>query len=148
MTDHEHLVESPWQVAWCGLVYAWTGPNTCLGLMGVVAALATGGRASVVRGVIEAHGGCITNLLKRGSPLTGPISAITFGHVVLGASPRDLVRTRDHERVHVRQYERWGFAFLPAYIAASVWCWWQGADPYRENVFEREAYDTTEIVHD
>ena len=51
-----------------------------------------------------------------------------------------LDRSRAHERVHVRQCERWGPLFIPAYLLASAVLWCQGRDFYEENPFEREAY--------
>ena len=66
---------------------------------------------------------------------------MTLGHVILGASEADLDAARRHEQVHVRQYERWGPLFIPAYLAASAWLWLRGRDPYRDNPFERQAYD-------
>lgn len=30
-------------------------------------------------------------------------------------------------------------AFIPLYLGASAWAWAAGRDPYRDNVFEREA---------
>ncbi len=50
-----------------------------------------------------------------------------------------LDRTRAHERVHVRQYERWGPLFLPAYLAASLCAVARGRHAYFGNCFEREA---------
>jgi hypothetical protein len=47
---------------------------------------------------------------------------------------------RSHELVHVRQYERWGVLFIPAYLLCSLVLWLTGRDPYRDNPFEREAY--------
>ncbi len=46
-----------------------------------------------------------------------------------------------HERIHVRQVERWGPLFLPAYVLASVVAQARGLDAYRDNPFEREAFD-------
>jgi hypothetical protein len=65
-------------------------------------------------------------------------SAITFGHVILsvGPAPDDLVA---HELVHVRQYERWGPLFIPAYLAASSWARLRGRNAYSDNPFERQA---------
>jgi hypothetical protein len=48
---------------------------------------------------------------------------------------------RAHERVHVRQCERWGIFFLPAYLGGSLWAAMRGGDPYRDNPFEREAFE-------
>ncbi|MDO8964417.1 MAG: hypothetical protein Q7W30_08015 [Coriobacteriia bacterium] len=45
-----------------------------------------------------------------------------------------------HEHVHVRQYERWGPFFLPAYAISSLVQLARGGDPYRDNRFERQAY--------
>ena len=64
---------------------------------------------------------------------------MTLGHVVLGRDQASLDRSRAHERVHVRQAERWGPLFLPAYLAASVWSLLRGRHYYQDNCFEREA---------
>ncbi len=65
---------------------------------------------------------------------------MTLGHVVLGRIPSALDVCRDHELVHVRQYERWGPLFLPAYLIASLIALLQGKRAYMDNFFEREAY--------
>ena len=65
---------------------------------------------------------------------------MTLGHVVLGQSAESLDFSREHELVHVRQYERWGPVFLPAYFLSSLIAWAQGKNPYYDNAFEREAY--------
>lgn len=130
------------------LVYVWVFPGTAVGLVGTALALVSGGKARVVDGVIEAHGGWITMRLIRGNRWVGPISAITLGHVVLGCDQATLERTRRHERVHVRQYERWGPFFIPAYLAASAWVGWRGHHAYLDNPFEVEAYaidDTRQV---
>lgn len=67
------------------------------------------------------------------------ITAITLGHVILAQSDVDLVRTRAHERVHVRQYERWGPIFPVLYLAASMIAFLEGGDAYFDNRFERQA---------
>lgn len=69
-----------------------------------------------------------------------PAMAMTFGHVVFGANVVALDITRRHEHVHVRQYERWGLLFVPAYLGASVILFLRGRDGYRDNPFEIEAY--------
>jgi hypothetical protein len=123
-----------------GLCYLWAFPNTLLGLVGVALACLTGGSAAIVCGVVEAHGGFVTTFLRRGLPLIGSGAAMTLGHVVLGQNLECLESTREHERVHVKQYERWGPFFLPGYGAASVYLWLRGRDPYHDNPFEKEAY--------
>src|SRR5690606_24301793 len=69
-------------------------------------------------------------------------AAVTLGHVILGQDECCLDHSRDHEHVHVRQYERWGPLFLPAYFAASLWMWSWGFQAYLDNPFEREAFET------
>lgn len=102
----------------------------------VLLTLASGGRAKLHLGVWEASGGWVGKLLSSGMPFAGPVAAITFGHVVLGACETSLRTTRVHEREHVRQYERWGLLFFPAYLLAGFRAWLKGGDPYRDNVFE------------
>jgi hypothetical protein len=123
-----------------GLRYLWASPNTLIGLIMAVIARLTGGSIAVVQGVVEIHGGFATAFLRRGLPLIGSGAAMTLGHVVLGQSVHCLETTREHEHVHVEQYERWGPFFLPAYALASVYLWLRGRDAYRENPFEKEAY--------
>lgn len=125
-------------------VYIWVLPGTLIGLALTALALASGGRARIVDGVLESHGGLATLVLKRGNRWVGSIAAITLGHVVVGCDEEMLDRTRRHERVHVSQYERWGPFFIPAYFACSVWCSLKGTNPYRDNPFEVEAYAVDE----
>lgn len=122
------------------LLYLWAFPGTCCGLLLIPLALVGGGGVQLVDGVLEAWGGKLSSLLRQPFWMSGPISAITFGHVVLGWDRPTLDRTRLHERVHVRQYERWGPAFIPAYVLASLWIRFRGGNGYRDNPFEVEAY--------
>jgi len=122
------------------VAYLWVSPVTVAALAFVGLGLVTGGRADVVAGVIEVHGGVITWLLRRGSPWMGPISAMTLGHVILGRNQECLDTSRFHEHVHVRQFERWGALMIPLYLGASVWCRIKGRNPYLDNPFEVEAY--------
>lgn len=61
--------------------------------------------------------------------------AITLGHVVLCVDEvdDDLMR---HELVHVRQFERWGPFFIPAYLIASLVARIRGGRAYGDNHFE------------
>ena len=123
--------------------YVWPFfPGTLIGLLCVPRALLGGGRCRVVRGCVEVQGGAVTWLLRHGLPWVGMggAAAMTLGHVILGQNDACLEHSRDHEHVHVRQYERWGPAFLPAYLAASAWIWLRGGNSYFDNPFEREAY--------
>lgn len=120
--------------------YLWASPNTLVGLAWALIARLTGGGCCVHSGVVEAHGGWARPILKRLPFVRGGASAITIGHVVIAQDRAALDRTRTHERVHVRQYERWGPLFTPAYVLAGAWQWARGNDPYRDNPFEVEAY--------
>jgi hypothetical protein len=98
----------------------------------------SGGYTSVQDGVLEASDGFLTVVLARIYPPM-VISAITLGHVVLAQTRADLEKTRRHERVHVRQYERWGALFPLLYLGASFAMILRGRHAYHDNPFEREA---------
>ena len=115
--------------------YIWASPYTAIGLL---IGVAFGGKPQLVSGVFEIHSPRIAWLLTH---LPVRAAAMTMGHVVLGQTPLHLQRTRLHERVHVRQFERWGPLFIPAYLACSLWLWVRGRDAYRGNPFECEAYE-------
>jgi hypothetical protein len=117
----------------------WAFPCTTLGLSVGCWGLLTGGRVRRQGAVFEFHGGAIPRLL-RSIPIPGGAAAMTLGHVVLGREICDLDRCRAHELVHVRQYERWGVFFIPAYLGSSCYLWLTGQDPYRDNPFERQAF--------
>jgi hypothetical protein len=122
------------------LARLWALPATLCGLAAVAFAVASGGRVGRRGGVIEAHGGLIARVLARGVPIARGAAAMTLGHVVLAQDEECLEWSRRHERVHVRQYERWGPFFIPAYVLASVVAAARGGHYYRDNVFERAAY--------
>jgi hypothetical protein len=121
------------------LRYFWASPNSLLGLALALLGLIGGGRARVRRGVLEAHGPVLRRLFDRLAPGGLSVQAMTLGHVVLARDARTLESSRRHEEVHVRQYERWGPAFVPAYLVASLVAALRGCDPYRHNRFERAA---------
>lgn len=121
------------------LAYAWTLPNTLIGLACGIFLLAFRGKTRLRSGCIEFYGSPISRLLAM-LPIGKGGAAITFGHVILGSNPFVLDRVRVHEHVHVRQYEKWGPFFIPAYLACSAWLWFRGRRPYWENPFEVEAY--------
>lgn len=63
---------------------------------------------------------------------------MTLGHLVLvtkEAPPEVIV----HEMVHVRQTERWGPLFIPAYLVTMLAMRLRGKHPYWDNPFEVEA---------
>jgi hypothetical protein len=114
--------------------YVWAAPATSIGLAFGAVGLLSGGKTRVNTGVIEFHGG----LVKRWLILCGA-SAMTLGHVVLGQTDSDLEWTRDHERVHVKQYERWGPLFLPLYFGWAGYLYLSGKHYYLDIPFEVEA---------
>ena len=120
-------------------VYAWAGLYSAIGLALGFLALLLGATARAHRGALEFGGGRIGKLVSR-LPRPFAFSAITFGHVILGIDHATLAAVRAHEHVHVRQYERWGPFFIPAYLLSSLVQLLRGRNPYRDNYFEREAY--------
>lgn len=115
----------------------WASPGTLVGLVIGTVGLASGGTWQLHSGVLEFYGGFVTRFLGM-MPVRA--AAMTFGHVVLGQTSESLEFTRTHERVHVKQYERWGPFFIPAYLLFSAALWIAGRDAYRDNPFEVEAY--------
>jgi hypothetical protein len=122
------------------LRYLWALPNTLIGLLFVPFVLVTRGSVRVVDGVLELHGWFLSGILRNCVVMRGGAAAMTLGHVVLARDERSLCATRRHERVHVRQCERWGPAFIPAYLAAAVWGFITGRGAYKGNHFERQAF--------
>ncbi|MEQ8791879.1 MAG: hypothetical protein RIC55_36820 [Pirellulaceae bacterium] len=118
----------------------WALPYTLLGMLIGCVGLCTGGRVQRKGWVLEFYGGgtkwFVTHL--PGGQFT---LALTLGHTVLGQSEATLDIARNHELVHVRQFERWGLMMGPAYLLSSLVLWIVGRRPYLDNPFEREAYD-------
>jgi hypothetical protein len=125
-------------MVWKVIRFLWALPNTVLGALLLPAAL-RGGTITLMNGVIEAQGPLLAIVLRRCVPIDGGAVAITFGHIVLGRDVAALEITRAHERAHVRQCERWGPLFIPAYLTASVWAGLMGVGAYEGNYFERQA---------
>lgn len=122
----------------------WASPWTLLGLFIGLGTCLTGGGGQRSSHAVEFHGGLAKWLLQR-TPVDA--IAITIGHVVLGRTEAALEISRNHERVHVLQYERWGLFFVPAYFLFSGYVWLKGGDAYRDNPFEKEAYDVDTPIH-
>jgi hypothetical protein len=120
----------------------WTSPWSLFAIGIGILGLITGGGVQRTGKIIEFWGGFLPVFLKYFPFVAGsPVS--TFGHVVLGRSQRHLDACRQHQLVHVKQYECWGPLFVPAYLT-----WWyvlryKGKDSYLDNPFEREAYGHT-----
>jgi hypothetical protein len=121
------------------LRYVWAMPATAAGILLAGWACARGATAVVTDGVLEVAGGHLGQTISR-LPRCLQFSAITLGHVVIGVSHDMLAQCRVHERVHVRQYERWGILFFPLYFGSSLLQLLRGRSPYWHNYFERQAY--------
>ncbi|MFO0820547.1 MAG: hypothetical protein U1A77_21550 [Pirellulales bacterium] len=121
------------------LAILWASPYSLAGLLIGFVGVFTGGGVQRIGRTLEFHGG-FTRWFVRHLPLGAATTAITLGHTILGQTAEGLARVREHEWVHVRQFERWGFLMGPAYLLASLVVWLQGRRAYRDNPFEREAY--------
>jgi hypothetical protein len=121
------------------LAYVWAFPATAVGLAFLPLALVGGGRAQIVDGVVEIHSGLVRVFLRYCTFLKGGAQAMALGHVVLGRDRECLDRTRRHERAHVRQCERWGPLFIPAYLIGAVYAAARGRRAYEDNPFEKQA---------
>ncbi len=120
-------------------LYLWVGPVSILCLPLALWAKWTGGGYCIHTGVLEIWGGGLGAWLERGLPFLGPVNAFTMGHVVVGISPLHLENSRAHERMHVIQFERWGFCFPLVYLLAGFRARWRGGSMYWDNPYEIEA---------
>lgn len=118
------------------MAYLWAGPTTLLGLIVAALTALTHGRCEIREGILAVSGGFARWFL---SSRLVRAKAMALGHVILSLGPRELERYWAHERQHVRQAERWGPAFIPAYLLASVWAFLKGRDYYTDNWFEKDA---------
>lgn len=119
--------------------YLWAAPNTALGLIAGLIAFMLGARISAESHAVAFSGGRLGRWLD-GLPPELRFSAMTLGHVILAVNAMALSASRDHELVHVGQYERWGPFFLPAYGLSSLWQILRGRRAYWDNHFERQAF--------
>ncbi|MFN6127418.1 MAG: hypothetical protein ACK6DC_23955 [Planctomycetota bacterium] len=122
-------------VAWR---YGWPGPYTVLGFWLILAPWSGQRRWFAYRGTIGIVGPGVQRLLAL-APIRGGAAALTLGHTILAISESAFHETWEHEMVHVRQYERWGVLFVPAYLLSGCWQWLHGRDAYWDNPFEIEA---------
>lgn len=117
------------------LGYVWASPVTLVGLLLAMAAAVTGGSVRARAGVVEVTGGIVRWLL-RGGRLTSGGAAVTLGHVILARDADCMNRSREHEMVHVRQYEKWGPLLPPVYWMIGWWLRLRGRHPYLDHPFE------------
>ena len=120
------------------ILLVWVSPNSLIGILIGMLGLVSGGHMQIRQNCVEFHGGLVTWLLGLLPPRG--VMAMTLGHTIIGQTQIGLADCREHEQVHVRQYERWGPLFIPAYLGCSVYLWLNKRDAYRENPFEIEAY--------
>jgi len=116
----------------------WASPCSLVGLIFGIIVLLCGGSVGQSSGTLE--------VTFRASQAPGralarwlPFRAITLGHVIIAITRQELDRLRAHERVHVRQYERWGIFFFVAYAISSAWQLLRGRSAYWDNCFEVDA---------
>lgn len=121
------------------LVVLWACPYSWLGVFIGCIGLVSGGKTRFRDGALEFYGGG-TKWFVRRLPPGKQTAGFTLGHVILGQTSDGLIRVGKHERVHVRQFERWGLLMGPAYLLSSCYVWLRGKDPYLDNPFEVEAY--------
>jgi hypothetical protein len=129
------------------VVYLWASPATVLGLVFVALARVSGGKVQLVDGVLEASGDLIRRFLRSRIFIVQKPAAMTLGHVILGQNEAILAANRNHERVHVAQYERWGPLMIPLYLLSSCAARLRGEDAYWANHFERRAYHQAHNPH-
>ncbi|WP_235559624.1 MULTISPECIES: hypothetical protein [unclassified Methylophilus] len=123
------------------LILLWTLPTTLIGMLAAGVWMLFGAKARLAHGVVEVHGGRFAYwMMRRG------FAAMTLGHVILGFSATRLEQLRPHEHVHVRQAERWGILFIPAYLLAGLWQGLRGRHIYYDNPFELEAFAMDALV--
>ena len=118
--------------------YLWAAPCSVAGLVIAFVAVLLGAKAKVRNGTLQVVGGRLATVISR-LPTRLKILAFTNGHVIFAVSRMAMDCYREHELVHVRQYERWGPLFPFLYIGSSLIQKSKGQDPYFANWFEREA---------
>ena len=118
--------------------YIWTSPASAIGVCAACFAGLVGAKVKRVSGVLE------VSLAPRNAALCKavgylPFAAITLGHIVIARNAQQQAALRQHERVHVAQYELWGPLFLLAYPLESLFQLLRGRRPYLDNRFEMAA---------
>jgi hypothetical protein len=108
------------------LGFAWTVPNTVLGLL-LGAFTFQLPRAQDGAFVFDRGPRGLTRLLRAMGR-----TAMTVGFVIVAAVPVEGTLLA-HERHHVRQYARWGPLFIPVYLALAI------PYGYRRHPMERAA---------
>lgn len=118
--------------------YIWASPASALGIGAALLAGVVGVKIKRVSGVLEVSLAPRRAVLCKAAACL-PFAAITLGHVVIACSAEEQAAHRQHERVHVAQYELWGPFFLLAYPLESIYQLLSGRRPYQDNRFETAA---------
>ena len=118
--------------------YIWTSPASAIGICATFIASVVGAKIKRVSGVLEVSLAPRSGMLCKAVACL-PFAAITLGHVVIACSADEQAAHREHERVHVAQYELWGPVFLLAYPLDSLYQLLNGRRPYLDNRFELAA---------
>lgn len=126
--------------------YIWASPASAIGICAASIASLVGAKIKRVSGVLE------VSLSPRSAALCKaaaclPFAAITLGHIVIARSAEEQAALRQHERVHVAQYELWGALFLLAYPLESLFQLLKGGQPYLDNRFEIAARAACRRAH-
>ena len=115
--------------------YIWASPASAVGVCAACVVSLVGAEIKRVSGVLEVSLAPRSAVLKTAVAFL-PFAAITFGHVVIARNAQQQAALRQHERVHVAQYELWGPIFLVAYPLESLFQLLRGRKPYLDNRFE------------
>lgn len=128
------------------LKHIWASPASALGVCAGGIAILIGADVKRVSGVLEVSL-APRNAVVRKVVAGLPFAAITFGHIVIACSAQEQATHREHERVHVAQYELWGALFLLAYPLESLYQLLSGRKPYQDNRFETAARTVCHATH-
>lgn len=120
------------------IAWIWASPTTIPAMLYGTLSMLFGTKVRRVSHTLEFHGGPVSWFLSR-TPVRA--RAMTLGHVIFGQDECALDECREHEWVHVRQYERWGLLFVPTYLLCSAVLKLRGRNAYFENPFEAEAFE-------
>lgn len=126
--------------------YIWASPASALGVCAACLVGVVGADVKRVSGALEVSLAPRSAVLRKAVACL-PFAAITLGHIVIARNVEQQVALRQHERVHVAQYELWGPIFLAAYPLESLFQLLRGRQPYLDNRFEIAARAACAGVH-
>jgi hypothetical protein len=118
---------------WSIFKFIWAAPLTAFGVAPAFLVWLARGHARWCDGALDVHGPIARRVLTL--PWLN-FSAITIGHIIIARDADCCARAGAHERVHVRQGERWGPLFPLLYCGAGLWQMVLGRTFYWDNPFE------------